>query len=217
MINISNNINAKANLRSLPHVKKSQDPLFWALYLGNYGKDEYLLKKNIINTEMNEKKQISEKFFKLGSKEITNQLCAKITKINCGKIAENILTLPKMPIDSIFACCIFYECNIILVNLEQKTCLRFERKSETIKTIVIYKENSRSLNLFVDDNEKIFTLIEINEKFFHLINEEKPLKGISSYKVSDLENIANCLGMVIEKPIKKNILYENIVLHAVWK
>ena len=59
-------------------------------------------------------------------------------------------------------------------------------------------------------NEQIH---EINNTYLEIQNLEKPLKAISNYKMNDLLNFSNKIGLTISEKIKKNELYQQIITY----
>jgi len=204
-------------------VQKTQDPLFWTLFLVKYGETEYKRASNILNTEMKEKKMVADHFYKLGSGKATSDLSIKVTKKGCNKMVEDIVTQPKLLLSSIYAFCHFYRFNIYIVDLNKKIYLEFLLdKHEQFENVILYrKQDKRIPEYFVDMptptlETQSLTLMNIKESFIGLISFEKSLKSVSNYKLSELHQIYTKLGMT-DAPKKKHQLYEKIVVHCVWE
>lgn len=202
----------KINLSSLEIAKPCQDILFWSLFLGHYGRNEYDRVGGKVETE--EKVKIAEHFFKSGG---SVKLEIKMTKTNCKKITEDILTQPKTLLSSLYAYNIYYDCNIYLVNLEKKTYLKYAHEIPKDETIVLYKRGGNA-KYYIDTTEKLYTLEYIRNHFHCLWNQDKSLKASTHYKYADLELIASKVGisMTNDKKLSKSELYENLLLYCAW-
>lgn len=207
---------SKKNETELLFVKKCQDPLFWSLYLAQYGYGEYeRVGKHNGNIEMDEKKKIANHFFSVGSKQLSELTQTKITKAGCGRIVEEILTLPKTALSCLPAYCVYYKCNIYLVDLKKNIYLRYTC-SDSEQTIVLYKNDAQKWpQYYIDTEQKKYTLEYLSLHFICLVNHEKPLKSMSSYKTIELEAMASVLNINCETKMKKAELYEKIILHCV--
>ena len=204
-------------------VKKSQDPLFWTLFLAKYGETEYIRASKNYNTEMKEKKIVADYFHKLGSGKVNLDLSIKVSKKGCNKIVEDIITQPKLLLSSLYAFCHYYRINIYIVDTKKKTYLQFLLdKHEQFDNVILYrKQDKRVPEYFVDipapDSEtQVQTLTTLKENLLGLLSFEKSLKSVSNYKLSELQCIYVKLGLT-EAPKKKHELYEKIIVHCVWE
>ena len=79
-------------------------------------------------------------------------------------------------------------------------------------TIIIYCKNSNEYGIEMDvTTEKIQ---EITTKYIQIFNIEKPLKSMSEYKMTDLEKMANLLGIAMGK---KKTTYDSIMEKCNWE
>ena len=208
----------------LMSVKKTQDPLFWTLFLAKYGETEYRRASKNVNTEMKEKKKVADHFYTLGSVKASSDLSMKVSKKGCNKIVEDILTQPKLLLSSVYAFCHYYSFNIYIVDMNKKTFLQFLMdKPEEFENVILYrkKQDKKVPEYFLDIPNpsaecQLKSLTNLKESLIGLISFEKSLKGISNYKLSELREIYTKLGMT-DAPNKKDALYEKIVLHCVWE
>lgn len=218
----NNKIIEKSTIRPVS-VKKAQDPLFWSLFLAKYGETEYRRAFNNPNTEMKEKKKVADHFYTIGSGKATSDLIVKITKRGCNKIVEDIITQPKLLLSSLPAFCHYYHINIYIVDTKKKTYLEFlMNKHEHYENVILYrKQDKKTPEYFVDmpastPEIQKQSLMNIRENLVGLISFEKSLKGVSSYKLSELHHLYTKLGMT-DAPKKKQDLYEKILVHCVWE
>ena len=204
-------------------VQKTQDPLFWTLFLAKYGETEYRRASKIINTEMKEKKIVAEYFHNLGSGKATSDLMLKVTKKGCNKIVEDITTQPKLLLSSIYAFCLYYRFNIYIIDLRKKTYLEFLLdKHEQFENVILYRTHDKKANEYFLDipspskETQCITLTNIRESLIGLISFQKSLKSVSNYKLSELQHMFTKLGLT-DAPKKKHELYEKIVVHCIWE
>lgn len=207
----------------LLYVERCQDPVFWCLYIYHHGMKEYIrIGKHNGNEEMKIKKQIVDQMLQIGSKQMTQLLDTKFTKVGCGKMAEDILTKPKTTMDLIYPYCLHYNCNIYVVDLKKKIFLKYLFKGESdnttqqIDTIILYKNpETKYPEYFLDMQEQLHSLTYIHSQFLGLDSYARPLKAVSNYKSGELIDLANRLGIETEKK-KKNELYQAVSQYCAW-
>ena len=205
----------------LLYVEKCQDPLFWSLYIYHYGMKEYLrVGKYNGNEEMKIKKEIVDHVLKTGSKEMTSLLNTKFTKVGCNKIAEDILTKPKTTMDLLYPYCLFFKCNIYVVDLNKKIYLKYafqDTSNSDIDQLVIYRNPEKKYpEYFVDIGEQLYTISYIQSQFMCLDSYNRPLKAVSNFKTNELEYIAKELGIELSEKKKKAELYHILSQHCAW-
>jgi hypothetical protein len=90
-------------------------------------------------------------------------------------------------------------------------------KTAESPTFVLYKDTYGKYKL----NTQPLTLDQISElrtKMTGLENFTKPLKAVSQYKLSELEDLAKKIGIYNEtKKYKKNGLYEELAAACMWR
>jgi len=183
---------------------------------GTYTNIEYAERKKIINTfqENTEKRKESN---------------IKLTKVLMTELLSGILADVETSISSLYLFSIHYNQNIYLVNNENRTYIKFGTKlvEETEddnykkKIVVYYQSNNKKQKYYIDisigsqlpNPEKE----NFEETYFELESLFKPFKGLSNYTVGNLHEIANKIGLVMEKMPKKQELYDEIVKHITWK
>jgi hypothetical protein len=205
--------------KRLLYVEKCQDPLFWSLYIYHYGMKEYLrVGKYNGNEEMKVKKEVVDHLLKTGSKAMTSRLNTKFTKVGCGKMAEDILTKPKTTMDLLYPFCLFFKCNIYVVDLKKKIYLNYAFQDATdIDQLIIYRNPEKKYpEYFVDVQEQLYPKAYIESQFICLYSYVKPLKAVSNFKANELEYLAKELGIDLSEKKKKAELYHILSQHCAW-
>jgi hypothetical protein len=173
-----------------------QDGLFWSIFIGIYGYNEYLRNKyNYGKLEVNEKQKITEYILKTGSNNLKTNY--KITRSSCAELVADLTSLPRMIYSGLIGMCSYYKSDIFVVDIVKNTYIYFlyldEEKTKDI--IVLYKnplytKKFNSNEYFVDIGLTVQSIEEIKEKYFGIEKYTKPLNGISTYLKPELEKIA---------------------------
>jgi len=108
---------------------------------------------------------------------------------------------------------------ISLLYLYKKTFFLLNKSEENINDLTcihVVKRNDIPLKFGVVENEKLEKIKEYMETLYKIENISKPIKGLSSYKVSELVDICKKLGVEIinnttNKQKTKNELYQLLV------
>ena len=147
----------------------------------------------------------------------------KITNIMCQEIISELIIVKPSSLLTIFAFIAYYKKYVIIVNGNTHMFFSFTKSNdwndtmtnEQYENIVIleYKNSDFGIELEVT-KEKIENIMQ---NTLRLESIEKPLKSISSYKVTELENIASVLQIKLETSVKKTELYEIIYNKAKWE
>jgi len=186
---------------------KEKDTLFWCFYIAAYGDVAYELleNKNII-TEKKIKFDLIDKIRK--NKTLVKQYkFATLSHIENSLANEN-----KIDLKTFLSLSVIENMNILY--LKNKTCYQHLMNDNNDLHVFCHLEN----NCFSYYKS---TLDEMKDKvngLYLMDNIEKPLKSISAYKVDDLIQISNKLGINVmsnnsKKTKTKNELYESIVLY----
>jgi len=201
---------------------RKQDTLFWCLYIMKYGYSEYLqIEHNYGVKELEEKQQIS-KFMKENVARIKNTNY-KLTNVAIQEILSEFLTPQKeTSLLCLIAIIVYYNMNILIINEQTKCMLEFWCDKDKIPNInessdidadyaltyVLYKTENGKYKLQYE-NIGSFQINDLKEKYVVLESYNKYIKGISNYKVEELENMAKKFGVFDEtKKYKKADLYE---------
>lgn len=199
----------------LTSVEPCNDPLFWSIYLAVFGRKEYERvghETKVGREEMKEKSKMSEHFYTNGAAYLSTLLQTRITKKACSEMATNILTERKLSWTSLYVVCAFYECNIYVVDLEKNVYMKYVlNNSEKYNTYILYK--TRGDKYYIDCKEEVMSLDELSKRYLKIASYEKPLLGISNYKVSDLVHFANQIELNHEMKNKKE-LYDMIAIYC---
>jgi hypothetical protein len=195
-----------------------QDTLFWCIYIANHGYEEYLqITRNYGVKELEIKKQVADHIQKNPNK--MKQVNTKITKIMIQEILSELLTSQKeTSLLCLYSLVVFYTMNVILVDPTDRFMVEFiSDKTAESPTFVLYKDTYGKYKL----NTQPLTLDQISElrtKMTGLENFTKPLKAVSQYKLSELEDLAKKIGIYNEtKKYKKNGLYEELAAACMWR
>jgi len=195
-----------------------QDTLFWCIYIANHGYAEYLqITRNYGVKELEIKKQVADHIQKNPTK--MKQVNTKITKIMIQEILSELLTSQKeTSLLCLYGLVVFYTMNVILVDPTERFMLEFiSDTSAESPTFVLYKDTYGKYKI----NTQPLTLDQISElrtKMTSLENYTKPLKAVSQYKLSELEDLAKKIGIYNEtKKYKKNGLYEELAASCMWR
>jgi hypothetical protein len=191
-------------------IPREHDSLFWCYYIIKYGDIEYEMKpnRNIITS-----KQIK---INLISKIRENKLIVKTYKFDTlTNLENNLANDATVSIKTILTLCAIENINIIFI--KKKTY--FELITNDSEDIYIIREmDSVKLKYNKIYGYEMSTgemLHDIRSNLYKVTTLNIPIKSISSYKVSELVDIANKLAIEIKKDTGKNKtkseLYELIV------
>ncbi len=210
------NTNANANTKNFGVCKQNifipneHDSLFWCYYIISNGEASYEtlhIKNSLIA------KQIK---IKLISTIRENKPTLKIYKFDTlANIESNLANDDFINVKTILALCAINNINVIY----KKNKSYFELLMNDDKPIYIIHEldnKSKYSKKYGFEIGNDFSLQDIRNKLYKLENIDKPIKGLSSYKVKDLLDI--CEKLAIEtihkdtgKTKNKNELYESII------
>lgn len=196
-----------------------ENSLFWCMFIAQHGYAEYeYIGKKYANRELQEKQLIADTMKKTPSTmKNTNH---KITNIMCQEIISELIIVKPSSLITIFAFIAYYKKHVIIVNGNTHMFFSFTKSISfdanewhDNSVILEYKNSDFGIELEVT-KEKIENIMK---NTFRLESIEKPLKSISSYKVTELENIARLLQMTLETSLKKSELYDVIYNKAKWE
>ncbi len=141
-------------------------------------------------------------------------------------MSEFITVQKETSILCLIAMTVYYNINILIVNSNGNGMIEFWSNKEQIpkqscdelqpshddlpstKTYVLYKNKFGKYKLMIE-NISTSKMYELKDKYIVLDSYIKPLKTISNYKVEQLEQMANKLGVFdANKKYKKSDLYE---------
>jgi hypothetical protein len=195
-----------------------ENSLFWSIFIAQYGYAEYLsIGQKYGNVELEEKQKIIE-HFKKNPKQL-KQINVKVTNLMIQEIMSELMIQRSSSFLSTIAMAIYYQFHIILVNVTNNTYLDFfpTTTDNDCKKIVIYRNADGKYGIDIDiTDEKINSILE----YFKVDQQDKPLKGISTYKMTELEDICKKLGIKpcedVNTKYKKQDVYLKIWQFCLW-
>ena len=184
--------------------QNTNDTLFWCFYI---------MKNGIISYEMMPHKNV------VGEKKIKFEYVESLVRKNKDFIKkykfttisniENVLANEnRLDLGTFITLCALEDLNIIFVN--KKTYFELTMNESGIKYIV------RNVNgTYGFETGEAADIAKITSEFIKIDNISKPLKSISSYKVNELIEMNNKLGLDIKHSVSdknktKNDLYEQL-------
>jgi len=200
------------------------DTLFWCLYISYYGEEKYLAIGNKYgNAEIVEKQKIMEVL--KSNKNALKNLHRKITISLYQEIMSDLMTNAKTSLLSLVAFSVYYKKNILLLNTINKTFLEYRYDDRSINNnsekseglgpwlIIKYNENKK-YGFFAEEMEDIS---EIIREYIYIAGPDKPLRGISTYKIGELLEIAAKIPeLAKESKLSKPDLYGKIWHSLLW-
>ncbi len=189
-----------------------KDSLFWCFYIMKHGLDAYNALENInIVVEKKLKIEYVETLRK-------NKHVIKSSKLAPLVYVENLLANElQIDIKTFFTLCILEK--ISLLYLYKKTFFLLNKSEDDISELSsmhVVKRNDVPSKFGIMENEKPEKIKEYMDTLYKIENISKPIKGLSSYKVSELVDMSKKLGLEIinkttNKQKTKNELYESLV------
>ena len=231
--------------RNPPYVHpKKEDTLFWCLYIANYGYYHFLsIEKKSKNVEIEEKQKIVD-FLRTNMSFLKKE--HKLSKVAIQEIMCDLMVNKKTTLNMTLAICLYYKITVFVMNKENNTYLEFRgRRSDDNND----NNNNESSSFFLINYEKNQFFINVEEKEKEVVQKtiasmflveslKKPLKGISTYKINELEKMAIKMNVCWEGKesdikkekeeeegnnskkrlfsIKKEDLYEKIFQKCIW-
>lgn len=199
--------------KTVDSVSFPEDPLFWCIFIFQYGEGEYSQITKYANRRLEENKKIGDYFktnpknLKTSNQPVTNGLIQEI-------ISDCYTTKDTTSPIQLIAMAIYYKIHIVLRKLDGVSFISFhgdfqeeekEKKKDSETTCMIeeyVKHNKRMSYRISRENSPIDELYQ-----WHTWNQ--PLRGQSAYKLMDLQTIAHKLK-VDSMGLKKGDLYDKI-------
>ncbi len=199
--NNADNNDKKVNKINIDHnntyYPKERDQLFWIFYIILNNLDRYEMINNYFTTEKETKYEMVEKLR-------TRKDIFKTTKISRNKIEDELANKPKISLSCIKVLCIFYDINIFYID-NKKYYEIITNENNNYYTIE-KKNNKYGLKQNISkDNIDYY-----REHFWKLESLEKPIKAISSYKISDLKEICKKININCDN-MNKQKMYQEIL------
>uniref|UniRef100_A0A6C0DS23 Uncharacterized protein n=1 Tax=viral metagenome TaxID=1070528 RepID=A0A6C0DS23_9ZZZZ len=198
---------------------KQDDTLFWCLYILHHGFSDYHnIGRNYGVKELEEKSKIYD-FVKTNPLLIKNTN-TKITNVAIKEIISELISVQrKMSYQCMIASLVYYQKNLIIVDKTKTSMIEFwidrdnipsMESADLLQTNVLYRDERGNYKLQLE-NISISKIMDMRSTMYIWESYDKPLRGLSSYKVHELEDICKKLKIdTISKKYKKNELYEAI-------
>jgi len=188
---------------------KEKDTLFWCYYINKYGIDKYFdNKKRSFVVEHDYKISIIEKI-----QNMKDEL--KLNKIKKLVVEDELINRAKIEIASIKLLMLLDNENLLLIkkNCYQKIVFNRDKLSLSVDNYnVIFCDVD---NYYLQKNLNDRELVDIIDKSYEIDNFDKPLKGVSSYKLDELHEICKKLNIGLSSNLGKNktkqVLYTEIL------
>lgn len=190
---------------------KEKDTLFWCYYINKYGIDKYFdNKKRSFVVEHDYKISVIEKI-----QNMKDEL--KLNKIKKLVVEDELMNKAKIEIASIKLLMLLDNENLLLIknNCYQKIVFNRDKLDLSVDNYnVIFCDVD---NYYLQKNLNDRELVDIIDKSYEIDNFDKPLKGISSYKLDELHEICKKLNIELSSNLGKNknktkqVLYTEIL------
>ncbi len=213
--NLSENISSE---KSSIYYPEQTNSLFWCMYISKYSVEEYLYNKTPKNMiELDEKQKIIT-HIKSNSQKLKLDSNHKITNVMIQEIISDVMSLSKISMLSVLGYAFYYEKNFFIVNGKTYYSFLYCKDCELEKNNSVIIEYNNETGIFgIDMSENILEKISnIKSNLLCLEGVDKPLKGVSTYKVSDLEDIARKLDLKSEIALNKKELYDKLYDLCIW-
>jgi hypothetical protein len=193
--------------------KQGQDTLFWSIFIAHYGLKEFYNVDRYKNREIDEKVNIMNYIRSLSKTEI------KITKTSVQEMMGELMVAKNTTLFIVNALCMYYKMDLLFVF--ENTYLEFNLNKlltahdGEIPTGIIYKNvtNKYAVDLYVTSEK----LRIIRDNMIRLEHYDKPLRGISTYKVSELESmLGNLEPNLGEKSTKQTKQTKKELYSKIW-
>jgi hypothetical protein len=191
-------------------IPDKMDTLFWCLYISYYGEDKYLAIGNKYgNAEIAERQKIME--FLKSNKNALKNLNRKITIGATQEIMSDLMTNMKTSLLSLVAFSVYYKKNILLLNTCNKSFLEYtyDVLEEPRKWIVIKYMENKKYGFFAEEMNDITTIVA---DYIHIEYPDKPMKGISTYKIGELSTIASKIPELAKEP---KLSKQELIIHKI--
>jgi len=221
----------KKSLSSSVYYPKQKNSLFWCVYIGVYGMGEYLInERKSANAEMQERQKMLDYFREPENMSKLKQGNTKVSNVLIQEIMADIMVSTRDP-NSIFhmliALSVYHRKIIYFVRKNKYVVFSFSKckmeeseieEYDISNTLLIYAKNDKECGLC--EELSIAQIQDIIENKYRLECYDKPLRGISSYRIPELESIAKKLNVDCCDDngisLKKNELYNKILIHSTW-
>lgn len=210
-------------------IKHVQDKLFAAMYLAHHGwKHTNPLIPQFGKIDTTEKQNIIQFLQKEPAIRLSKHTNYSLTKTLSHRIMNELATCREIPLSCMIALSLYYKCNIYIIDTIKKTSIPFLHYSDNpsfdhvVHTYVFYKnpEHRRHSRMnipgyFIDIDQSVLTTEQIHNEYLEYVTYDKPVRGMSSYKVAELEAMATKIGIYnTSEKLKKIDIYHRICVHC---
>ena len=196
---------------------RREDSLFWCMFISHHGFPEhYLLGSKYANREMEEKQRIMDTFRKTPA--LLKETNYKVTNVLTQEILSDLLVNKKSSLSTLLALVVFYKKKVFLTTEHTYLYYSYDkngdiplRDKELEDALIIHWD--AETKLYGLDQEVTSTKVHgIHGSKIRLEHMNKPLKGVSTYKMGELHHFARVLHIPPEdyEKAKKQELYEMI-------
>ena len=161
---------------------KEIDQLFWYFYIALHGYDEYKLLDNKFTLEKNIKISNIEKMR-------SNNSILKQQKLKISDYETTLLNSRRIDIATLCGLAAYNELNIFYI--KDKIYYHFNF-GDPNNAIIIYNDG-KTYSCELNPNQQLIE--SITKNYYHIENPNKPIRGISTYKIDDIINICNKLDI----------------------
>ena len=193
-----------------------KDSLFWCFYIMKHGLESYETLDNI--------NVVIEKKLKIECVELLrkNKQLIKAKKIAPLTHIENCLANEnKIDIKTFLALCVISNLNMLYLHKNTYFLLNLHEVEDSdydYESFHVVKRMDEPLQygIYLNDTDKVDKIKDHMNKHYKIENMSKPIKALSSYKVSELVDIAKKLGIetinnTTNKQKNKNEIYESLI------
>jgi hypothetical protein len=203
---------------------QKENSLFWSIYILAHGINDYLnIGQKYGNRELEEKQRMIDAIKKHPTS--LKQLNHRVTNVMIQEILSELMIQKKSSLLSFMAMVVYYQKNVYI--LKGKTYLKFFANqdwdltdSDDFDHFVILRYDEEEDRYGIDWEVSVKKIAEIERERIELESIEKPLRGISAFKVSDLEQLASLLwrDTALEEAVSLNKpdLYQKIYDACIW-
>jgi len=184
-----------------------EDSLFWCIFIYTQGTLEYnKIQRSYHNIIISEKQKIVNYYSK--NIKLMKELNVKLTNAEIQEIISNIMINNDVNIDMLYAFSIYYKLRIYILKPEKEIYVDIKPNEEENFIILVKKDKEYGIDL-----EKL--LLKKLDRYYKLEKYNKPLKGISTYNISELREISDKLELQnVNNKTSKQDLYKEIYIYC---
>jgi hypothetical protein len=192
---------------------KKEDTLFWCAYAAHHGEAGYwVIGNKYRNIEIEEKQKMIDSIRKDSS--LFKQCNIKVSKVKIQEIMSELMLNKKTSWITFLAMCVYYKFNAIV--LYENTYMEFSSSSG--ETFLFHRSKDGHISVDLSEPFTKESISDIKDKNLCIDSIEKPLKAASHYKITDLETMAQMVGINKDPELKwkKNDWYEALLKKCTW-